>query len=45
MKQQTDLFAHYKPPQVKTDSYVTGLELSNSLKGRELVKFVPINGR
>ncbi|CAD8213068.1 unnamed protein product [Paramecium octaurelia] len=45
MQQQKDLFAHYKQPSIKEDSYVTGLKLANSLKGSELVPFIPINGR
>ncbi|CAD8188054.1 unnamed protein product [Paramecium pentaurelia] len=44
--QQTKLpFGHYKVPQVKEDSYITGLKLANSLKGSELIPFIPINGR
>ncbi|CAD8205976.1 unnamed protein product [Paramecium pentaurelia] len=45
MQQQKNLFAHYKQPSIKEDSYVTGLNLANSMKGRELVPFIPINGR
>lgn len=45
MQQSKVSFAHYKVPEAKVDSYVTGLKLANSLKGSELVPFIPINGR
>lgn len=44
--QQTKVpFGHYKVPEAKEDSYITGLKLANSLKGSELIPFIPINGR
>jgi len=35
----------WKQPEIKEDSYITGLRVRNSLCPDELVQFVPINGR
>lgn len=43
--QQKDLFSHYKPVIPNGSQYLTGLKLSNSMKGGELTTFVPIKGR
>lgn len=43
--QTKDLFAHYKYIQPHANAYLTGLKLSNSLKGSEVMQFVPLKGR
>lgn len=40
-----DPWAHWLPPTLNGNSFRTGLKIANTLKGGELVEFIPISGK
>jgi cysteinyl-tRNA synthetase len=40
-----DLWAHWIPPKPTDSSFRTGLKIANTLKGGELVEFIPHQGK